>query len=147
MLKDAGLPVARGTIARSAQEAQIVARAFFDLMGSHQITFHNIFIFIRWFLSLLDGGVTFLTSSSDLGDILAASVTRYFSRNPHRLHRPLIVELLPGPGDIVMKAQVLAGGRGKGKFTSGTALVFPRRSSIVERILLTSTFFPRYLFG
>lgn len=33
MLKDAGLPVARGTIARTPEEAQIIARTFFDLMG------------------------------------------------------------------------------------------------------------------
>jgi succinyl-CoA synthetase beta subunit len=56
MLKSAGLPVARGTIARTPEEAEIAARVFFDLVG---------------------------------------------------------------PGDIVMKAQVLAGGRGKGRFTSG----------------------------
>jgi len=55
-LKQAGLPVARGTTARTPQEAFTAARVFYDLVGS---------------------------------------------------------------GDIVMKAQVLAGGRGKGKFTSG----------------------------
>lgn len=34
MLKAAGLPVARGTTARTPEEAYIASRAFFDLVGT-----------------------------------------------------------------------------------------------------------------
>ena len=39
MLKDAGLPVAKGSIARTPEEAFTVSRVFFDLFGTLSLSY------------------------------------------------------------------------------------------------------------